>query len=287
MRRSASLLRVACVLVAACLAGPAVASAQEQPPPDDRFDVSLLDKNITQGIRIAVAPDGRVFLAERDGRLKIWKPDTKTTVVAGQIPTGQPGELGFMGLALSPDFATTGYIYAHYVPLTPGYATTRISRISRFTITGDTLDLASEKPIYDIQHPAYAGGGHSAGDLEFAPNGDLYISTGDNTNCCGSFGYPPMDERPGQTRNDAQTTAANTNSPMGKILRIHPLATPAGHDPAAGDIGYWAPDGDLVFYYDSDAPFFNGIVHIGEIDGDMDALERQSDDFSVTIEQAG
>jgi hypothetical protein len=61
---------------------------------------------------------------------------------------------------------------------------------------------------------------------------------------------------------------------------------PKGHDPAAGDIGYWAPDGDLVFYYDSDAPFFNGIVRIGEFDGDMDAIERQSEDFSVTIERA-
>lgn len=61
---------------------------------------------------------------------------------------------------------------------------------------------------------------------------------------------------------------------------------PEGHDPAAGDIGYWAPDGDLVFYYDSDAPFFNGIVRIGEFDGGMDAIERQSGDFSVTIERA-
>jgi hypothetical protein len=61
---------------------------------------------------------------------------------------------------------------------------------------------------------------------------------------------------------------------------------PEGHDPAAGDIGYWAPDGDLVFYYDSDAPFFNGIVWIGEFDSEMDAIERQSDDFSATIERA-
>ena len=60
---------------------------------------------------------------------------------------------------------------------------------------------------------------------------------------------------------------------------------PEGHDPAAGDIGYWAPDGDLVFYYDSDAPFFNGIVRIGEFDGEVDAIERQSDDFTVTIER--
>jgi hypothetical protein len=61
---------------------------------------------------------------------------------------------------------------------------------------------------------------------------------------------------------------------------------PDGHDPAAGDIGYWAPDGDLVFYYDNDAPFFNGIVRIGEIDGDLGALRRQSENFSVAIERA-
>jgi hypothetical protein len=73
-------------------------------------------------------------------------------------------------------------------------------------------------------------------------------------------------------------------APLPRELSLE--GAPEGHDPAAGDIGYWAPDGDLVFYYDSDAPFFNGIVRIGEFDGDIDALERQSEDFSVTIERA-
>lgn len=58
-----------------------------------------------------------------------------------------------------------------------------------------------------------------------------------------------------------------------------------GADPVVGDIGYWAPDGDLVFYY-GDVGFWNGIVRIGEFDVEIDAIERQSDDFSVTIEQA-
>jgi hypothetical protein len=62
---------------------------------------------------------------------------------------------------------------------------------------------------------------------------------------------------------------------------------PEGHDPSSGEIGYWAPDGDLVFYYDSDAPSFNGSVRIGEFDDDMNAIERQGEDFSVTIEGAG
>ena len=72
-------------------------------------------------------------------------------------------------------------------------------------------------------------------------------------------------------------------APLPRELSLE--GAPEGHDPAAGDIGYWAPDGDLVFYYDSDAPFFNGIVRIGEFDGEMDAIERQSQDFTVTIER--
>ena len=73
-------------------------------------------------------------------------------------------------------------------------------------------------------------------------------------------------------------------APLPRELSLE--GVPEGHDPAAGDIGYWAPGGDLVFYYDSDAPFFNGIVRIGEFEGEMDAIERQGGDFSVTIERA-
>jgi hypothetical protein len=79
--------------------------------------------------------------------------------------------------------------------------------------------------------------------------------------------------------NDVEKTA-----PLPRELSLD--GAPEGHDPAAGDIGYWAPDGDLVFYYDSDAPFFNGIVRIGQFDGDMEAIERQPEDFRVTIERA-
>jgi hypothetical protein len=79
--------------------------------------------------------------------------------------------------------------------------------------------------------------------------------------------------------NDVEKT-----TPLPRELSLD--GAPEGHDPAAGDIGYWAPDGDLVFYYDSDAPFFTGIVRIGQFDGEMDAIERQSEDVSVTIERA-
>ena len=61
---------------------------------------------------------------------------------------------------------------------------------------------------------------------------------------------------------------------------------PEGHDPAAGDIGYYAPGGDFVLYYDDEAPYFDGIVRIGELDGDMQAIENLPEDASVTIERA-
>lgn len=73
---------------------------------------------------------------------------------------------------------------------------------------------------------------------------------------------------------------------MVSALELSVGGAPEGHDPTAGDIGYWAPDGDLVFYYNSDAPFFNGTVRIGALDGKIDAITRQREDFSVTIERA-
>ena len=79
--------------------------------------------------------------------------------------------------------------------------------------------------------------------------------------------------------NNAEKTA-----PLPRELAVD--EAPAGHDPAAGDIGYWAPGGDFVLYYNNDAPYFDGIVRIGEIDGDVQPITRLPEDSSVTIERA-
>jgi hypothetical protein len=60
---------------------------------------------------------------------------------------------------------------------------------------------------------------------------------------------------------------------------------PAGADPDIRDIGYYAPSGDLVFYY-GDVGYFNGIVRIGRFDTSMDQIERQGDTFQAKIERA-
>jgi hypothetical protein len=62
---------------------------------------------------------------------------------------------------------------------------------------------------------------------------------------------------------------------------------PGGHDPAAEDIGYWAPGGDFVLYYDGDAPYFEGIVPIGRFHGDVEAIKRLPEASRVTIAREG
>jgi hypothetical protein len=67
-----------------------------------------------------------------------------------------------------------------------------------------------------------------------------------------------------------------------------PLSTddvPAGADPDIGDIGYYAPSGDLVFYY-GDVGYWDGIVRIGRFDTSMELIEHQDDGFPVTIERS-
>ncbi len=76
---------------------------------------------------------------------------------------------------------------------------------------------------------------HSGGSLEFDAEGNLYISTGDNTNPFESDGYSPSDERPGRSVWDAQKSSANTNDLRGKVIRIKPEA----------DGSYSIPEGNL------------------------------------------
>ena len=73
---------------------------------------------------------------------------------------------------------------------------------------------------------------HVGGDIVFDADGNLYLSTGDDTNPFQSDGYTPIDEREGRNPAfDAQRTAANTNDLRGKILRITPDGGRRLHDP--------------------------------------------------------
>jgi hypothetical protein len=65
--------------------------------------------------------------------------------------------------------------------------------------------------------------------------------------------------------------------------RLSTDGVPPGADPDIGDIGYYAPSGNLVFYY-GDVGYWDGIVRIGRFDTTMELIEHQNDNFQVTIE---
>ncbi|HVK21258.1 MAG TPA: ThuA domain-containing protein [Actinokineospora sp.] len=203
------------------------------------FEKIALDETTIAPGAVDIAPDGRAFFTEYGGKLKIYKPSTRTTVTAATFDVyggGQISEDGLTGVALDPDFATNKYIYLMYSPREPA---TEVARVSRFTMNGDTLDKATEKilltvPMWRVNEP-----GHTGGYLTFGPGKNLYIGVGDDTNPFASDGYSPIDERSGRQYWDAQGTSANTNDLRGKILRIHPEANgtytvPAGNMFAPG-----------------------------------------------------
>jgi cytochrome c len=205
---------------------------------DSNFQKVILDASPSNPMELAVASDGRVFFIERGGKLKIWRPQTSSVDVAGQIPVFSQLEDGLLGLALDPGFATNNWLYIFYSPSAP----TPQQQVSRFTMVGNTLDLGSE--IVLLQIPTQRDECcHSGGSMTFGPGGNLFISLGDNTNPFESDGYAPLDERPGRAAWDSQKSSSNAGDLRGKILRIHPEANgtytiPVGNlFPADGSAG--------------------------------------------------
>jgi glucose/arabinose dehydrogenase len=186
---------------------------------DRSFEKVVLDANVNQPMELAVAGDGRVFFVERGGALKIYKPSTSSTLTAGTLAVTTVNEDGLLGVTLDPDFAANGWIYLFYSPAGP----LAMQCVSRFEMSGDTLVLGSEEVLLEIptQRDQCC---HSAGSLAFGPTGDLFISTGDNSNPFASDGRSPIDERAGRSPWDAQKSSANRNDLRGKVLRITPLA---------------------------------------------------------------
>lgn len=196
------------------------------------------EDSVKDPMEIAVAKDGRVFYAQRDGTIKMWKPTTKSTVTVAKIPVFDGLEDGMLGITLDPNFLQNGWVFLnHSVPETTTDARgekTGIIRVSRYTLTGEKLDVASEKKIIDIptQREQCC---HVGGSLGFDKDGNLFVAIGDNTNPFDSDGYSPSDERPGRSPWDAQKSSANMNDLRGGISRIHP--EPNG--------GYTIPKGNL------------------------------------------
>ena len=148
----------------------------------------------------------------------------------------QPGERPARAHARAGLRHSASWVYLFYSQL-PDNTNTQVVRASRSTATRSTWPPSRRSSRSRISAGSAAT---PAARCTSAPDGSLFIATGDNTNPFDSGGYNPIDERAGRSAWDAQRTSANTNDLNGKILRIKPIEIPTGtpgvgndvHDPA-------------------------------------------------------
>lgn len=200
-------------------------------PEENRFGKVVLDENLDEPMELEILPNGKILFVERGGDIHLFDPEVDSTKLVTTIPVFHELEDGLLGLALDPNYAENNWLYLFYSP--PGKEAKQ--HVSRFDFDHDSeeLDMSSEKVVLEIKTQREECC-HSAGSMEFGPDGNLFISTGDNTSPRAT-GYAPIDERADRYPWDAQKSSANTNDLRGKVLRIKPEA----------DGTYSIPDGNL------------------------------------------
>ncbi|QHW00428.1 ThuA domain-containing protein [Spirosoma endbachense] len=209
-------------------------------PEENRFSKVILAEKLDEPMELSVLNDGRVLFIQRKGDVKLYNTKTNQLKTIATIPVSlnyvskegkeSTAEDGLLGLNKDPNFAQNHWIYLYYSPA--GSEPKNV--LARFELKGDELVLASKKILLEIatQREECC---HTGGSIAWDKAGNLYLSTGDNTNPHASNGYSPSDEGVGRSAWDAQKSSANTADLRGKIIRIKPQP----------DGTYTIPDGNL------------------------------------------
>jgi cytochrome c len=241
MRRAVTLVCLAAVFGGSLIAA---GGATAQAPPDSEFQKVTLNDHPGEPMDLAVLPDNRVLHTARTGELYLHDPKTGLNTIAAEFDLYEHDEEGLQSVAIDPRFNQNRWVYIYYSPPldtpvddpstpdvnegdAPEFGTEEdwerfrgYIQLSRFKWRRDELDMDSEQQI--IRVPVDRGiCCHVGGQIDFDLDGNLILSTGDDTNPFESDGYTPIDERPDRNPAfDAQRTSANTNDLRGKILRI-------------------------------------------------------------------
>ena len=151
------------------------------------------------------APRGdraRVFVTEQPGRIRVLvqrKLRSRAFLdIRGDVNCC--GERGLLSMAFAPDYAQSGRFYVYF---TRDDGDIVVRQYTRSASDPDVADAASAREVIRIEHSQF--GNHNGGQLQFGPDGMLYLATGD-----GGGGGDPL--RNGQDR----------GSLLGKLLRIDP-----------------------------------------------------------------
>lgn len=167
----------------------------------DGFEVSTVATGLSGATALEVANDGRVFICEQHGSLRVIKDGKLLDEPVVTIPVEHNWERGLIGVTTSPNFPREPYIYVVYVTKEP-YTH---HRVSRFTLDGDTVVPSSEKILLEGDDQSKFGGnvpaGHQGGAIHFGNDGQLYVGIGEQT---------------------AKTPSQLFNALQGKLLRLSP-----------------------------------------------------------------
>ncbi len=208
-------------------------------PDENRFTKVVLAEKLNEPLEMAILPDERVLFIERHGQIQLYSPTTKQVRTIATIPVSTKykdkegheteAEDGLLGVNIDPNFEKNHWIYFYYSPA----GTESKNILTRYEMKGDELVMASKKVLLEVpvQREQCC---HTGGSIDWDRDGNLYLSTGDNTSPRATL-YAPIDERPDRGPWDAQKSSGNTNDLRGKIIRIHPEA----------DGTYTIPDGNL------------------------------------------
>src|SRR6266850_3698519 len=172
------------------------------------FVESQIASGLVNATAMAFAPDGRLFVCQQGGQLRVIKNGTLLPTPFVSLTVDSNGERGLLGVAFDPNFATNQFVYVYYTATTPQIH----NRISRFTASVANPDVAvagSELPIFDLNNLSGATN-HNGGAIHFGPDGNLYIAVGENANPANS------------------QTVGNL---LGKVLRINSDGTIPGDNP--------------------------------------------------------
>lgn len=156
----------------------------------------------------------RIFLVDLFGKIYVFPNDSNVTVSQKKIfldivnLATYDGEMGLLGMAFHPNYASNGYFYVNYNNVNNNKTT--ISRFSRSAGDPDKADSLSELKILEIYQPY---DNHKGGQIFFGADGYLYIGMGD-----------------GGSQGDPGNRAQNPDTLLGKILRIDVNNTSGGNN---------------------------------------------------------
>jgi glucose/arabinose dehydrogenase len=129
---------------------------------------------------MAIAPDGRVFVAQQGGALRVVRDGALLSQPFLTVSVNSSGERGLLGVAFDPNFATNNFVYVYYTTS----AAPIHNRVSRFTASAANPDVAAAgSEVQLLNLPALSSAtNHNGGAIHFGTDGKLYIAVGDNAN---------------------------------------------------------------------------------------------------------